>query len=600
METDYFERTHDIFTSLLGRPLRLVLSEDRRSYTDTETVIVVGMKQAPTRTISGLTFFECGHPASQNGLRPNGREGECLLCGETWSYRSLEHEWQHVAFGTNTKIVGAFSFKMAQKYFPGLDKTLVAPRIHRLHNAVEDIRVNSLWEEVYPGSADDLWAKWKEITTDVTKSRPEFKEELDFQTLKAGLGLPVEPPFAELAQIVPLVRKRSFSEGLRLTHLIIKRFKAYLGKTVESSPTVPDAPNKTSPKKSSFGPIPNVRPPDRVSLLTDEDVPFSNASSQLGEEEEGKLKAALEEKNLPLLLHDLQLKKGEIEASMQGVLSRIKSAKLPSVQKTVSSLSAHGDRAVFFERVKKGSQVPPLDAASQSRARRLRKHIQRLNSRATNRLEPEGSEIDFDAYLRFRYERSDPVFFKADVSSFGFLYALVSDYSGSMSGPPFEGVLRAVAFLRETLGPNPYVKGRFFWFWGSGTNYVQETDGTIYPSDGFGSTPLLCATKIALDSFYLEESHSVEKVAVILTDGEPTDTNNPKEVRLEIERARKRGMKVFALVIGSSSREESRYLELFGPKTFVRFCGASADEVEKAIEDLILTGFFKHMKRATG
>ena len=610
---DTFHRTHEIFNGLLGKNIELTLAGGGGSFTDVETGIVVDMAQAPTRKVRGA-LYECGHPTpgltplaanfGRGSMRLTGaQEAACLECGNRWAYRSLEHEWQHHVFGSEPKVASTAAFKLATKYFPKIDQELAAEAICKIANALDDIRVNGLWEEIYPGSADDLWEKWKEITIKneiAAQGDAELaarERTVAMQILRVGVGRPPHQDFFDLFTLVPLVRKKSFREVMRLTHYIVRKYRDEIEKQLEQQQSPP--PQASGKKLSAGKGRTKASTPsgakNQVDTVVEGPMPFGNYPGHIATLALGKLEVeGLDPQKLENLLDDLLKQANTPDEDMQDALDTLKQAVLPQLQSAKRQLERETgeDINMYFDAA--GVPIKPLSALELSRAAFLKRSILSIQSRSKYRLDAEGAEIESDAYLQGRHDPENIEYFRAESSSFGFLFSLVLDQSGSMEGAAHEGVQAAVALLREVLGPQPYVKGRYFWFWGDGQTHVVETDGTTYPNGGFGSTPLRIATKLVLETFDQEESPSVEKLVVILTDGDPSDCADPKTIRADIDEARHKGVKVFTVLVGMPLTPERE--EMFGPSTYIRTCEPTTDSIGRTIEDLVLTGFLRYLR----
>lgn len=179
---DPFYRTMDIFNGVFRKNIKL--SAGTKNCTDLHTIYINFGELRPSRIAQILRpgaddlhmifLLECGH--EWEGLKIKDGEpkkigawGMCGLCGADTAYRGFEHEWQHIIFKSDLAARTVF----CQQYADQLRKQIptgaeiddgLTNFLHMLVNAFDDIRVNSLWEKVYPGSAMAIWERWRYYT----------------------------------------------------------------------------------------------------------------------------------------------------------------------------------------------------------------------------------------------------------------------------------------------------------------------------------------------------------------------------------------------------------------------------------------------------
>lgn len=185
---DPYYRTTDIFNGVFKKKVRLESSKSGNS-TDLKTIYVNfgETKPSPIRDFvregrddaHSIYRLECGHDWEGKAGHPldGSKWGSCWTCGSAQSYLGFEHEWQHIIFKTDivakTLFVNQY-IKQLTSVAPNVDAVELERFLHYLVNAFDDIRVNSLWEKVYPGSAWAIWDRWRWYTAksgdDVNKS----------------------------------------------------------------------------------------------------------------------------------------------------------------------------------------------------------------------------------------------------------------------------------------------------------------------------------------------------------------------------------------------------------------------------------------------
>jgi hypothetical protein len=179
VDKDPFHRTMDIFNGVFKKKIKLSAGDSNR--TDLHTIWVNFGELTPSRIIQYLRsgsdddhavfLLECGHEWEGRRLQKNGLPkalgrdyGMCANCGTDMIYRGFEHEWQHIIFKSDLaarKIFVEQYVEQLLKQAPGVDRKQLTDFLHLLVNAFDDIRVNSLWEKVYPGSAVAIWERWR-------------------------------------------------------------------------------------------------------------------------------------------------------------------------------------------------------------------------------------------------------------------------------------------------------------------------------------------------------------------------------------------------------------------------------------------------------
>lgn len=216
-----FYRTMDIFNGVFKKNVKL--SAGKSNCTDMHTIFINFGELKPSKLHSVVKpgkdsehtvyLLECGHEwegwniDKKNNNRPKvlGQDwGMCGVCGADQIYRGFEHEWQHIIFKSDLAARKIFVEQYADqllKQAPHVPRDELVSFLHLLVNAFDDIRVNSLWEKVYPGSAYAIWDRWRWFTLrmgdDVNKSFLAFVFAVAFQ-------LPTDPN-GEFAAMRPIV-----------------------------------------------------------------------------------------------------------------------------------------------------------------------------------------------------------------------------------------------------------------------------------------------------------------------------------------------------------------------------------------------------------
>lgn len=179
VDKDPFYRTMDIFNGVFKK--RVKLSTGPINCTDLHTIYVNFGELRRSKIVQNLRqgkdtehvvfLLECGHEWIGKRLRDGklagaGDWGVCSICGSDTVYRGFEHEWQHIIFKSDLAARAIFCSEYADQLLAqipqnSIDKAELIQFLNMLVNAFDDIRVNSLWEKVYPGSAMAIWERWR-------------------------------------------------------------------------------------------------------------------------------------------------------------------------------------------------------------------------------------------------------------------------------------------------------------------------------------------------------------------------------------------------------------------------------------------------------
>lgn len=174
-----FYRTMEIFNGVFKKNIKLLAGA--HNSTNLHTIYVNFGELTPSTIVSYdgpgrdrdhmFYVLECGHRWEGRTLNTVGNakiighdRGMCAICGADQIYRGFEHEWQHIIFKSDLALRRLFCAEYANqlsKQAPHVDVDEIQNFLSLLVNAFDDIRVNSLWEKIYPGSANAIWARWR-------------------------------------------------------------------------------------------------------------------------------------------------------------------------------------------------------------------------------------------------------------------------------------------------------------------------------------------------------------------------------------------------------------------------------------------------------
>ncbi len=273
-----FYRTMDIFNGVFKKNIKLAAG--KFNATDGKTIFVDFGELKPSRIASvvrdgksqdyNVYELECGHEwegrktDKDGNVKAPGRDwGMCGVCGADQIYRGFEHEWQHIIFKSDLGARKLFCDQYADqllKQAPDVDREELIGFLAFLTNVFDDIRVNSLWEKVYPGSAAAIWDRWRFYThkmgDEVNKSFIPFIFAVSF-------GLPTDPqsefepmrPIVEWA--VQKVKYRGFANMLIDIRVLLDRCMGAL--LADLKPPPPKGLRPPPPPPTTVPPSPQLQ-----------------------------------------------------------------------------------------------------------------------------------------------------------------------------------------------------------------------------------------------------------------------------------------------------------------------------------------------------
>lgn len=214
-----FYRTMDIFNGVFKKNIKL--SAGKFNATDGHTIFVDFGELKPSKielvvrdgkdAEHTIYQLECGHEWEGRKTDKEGQPkvpgkdwGMCGVCGADQIYRGFEHEWQHIIFKSDLAARKIFCEQYADqllKQAPDVNRQELIGFLAMLTNAFDDIRVNSLWEKIYPGSAFAIWDRWRFYTNRMGDATS--RDFIPF-VFAVAFGLPTDPQ-GELEPMRPIV-----------------------------------------------------------------------------------------------------------------------------------------------------------------------------------------------------------------------------------------------------------------------------------------------------------------------------------------------------------------------------------------------------------
>ena len=254
---DPYYRTMDILNGVFKKSIKLEAGKQNSTDLKTITVnfgeswfrpIVEYMGQGKDADHS-IYRFSCGHDWEGKAGNPvdGTKKGPCWVCGSQQSYLGFEHEWQHNIFKSDLVARAAFVEQyaaMIATQAPHVDQEELKNFLNLLVNAFDDLRCNSLWEKVYPGSAQAIWDRWKRLTEDM---KDKVDEHFLAYIFAVAFNVPTDPKgeFEPLRPVVEWgvskVKYRGFMNMLVDVRVVLDRC---MGALLAKCPPPPPKPQQ--------------------------------------------------------------------------------------------------------------------------------------------------------------------------------------------------------------------------------------------------------------------------------------------------------------------------------------------------------------------
>lgn len=315
---DPFYRTMDIFNGVFKKNIKLSAGESNCTDLHTIKINFGELKPSKIAKILGpgydkdhsIFLLECDHEwegrSTKDGAPKSiGDWGMCGVCGADTIYRGFEHEWQHIIFKSDLAARAVFCDRYSEQLqkqlstnYP-IDEIELSNFLHLLVNAFDDIRVNSLWEKVYPGSAMAIWDRWRLYTTLMNNKNTSFLAYIfavafDVPTNPQGEFEPMKPV---IQWALSQVRYRGFNNMLLIVRVVMDRcMGALLAKmkpTNKASPQPPPAPSLKLPVSLPDGQSNNSQEDKDEKENNSQDVQFNGgrekeSETKIGSGQEGQ------------------------------------------------------------------------------------------------------------------------------------------------------------------------------------------------------------------------------------------------------------------------------------------------------------------------
>jgi len=519
------------------------------------------------------------------------------------------HEWTHILFGTDLHARAHFvDLYLEERKLKGLTATNVQEDfIDILANALDDVRVLSLQETVYPGSAERLRNRWKRLLLSGTKGN------LTMRVIGLGIEMP-EPPGINwerfdpaIERAVTLVQRAGYPSVLVATRLILDEVIGFVvDEEVAPEPGVPSVgATKRLTKKKPYDQQKAAGVMEKVALQ-------SRGAAVLFDTESPPLTL---DRDTERTRHIARTAMG---LESQNTLSQLLQATTEEVQSIVLRLSSTLREIPPDQDLLKGMHrtklihIPAHDAEEFKLSERdsqlvseLRRIFIKLIDQRTRARSEEGSHLDPERYIEFLHGQGDMEFFLEDLPSRGFDLIILLDMSGSMQ-QLWMTVSRA-AKVAAVATKFPFSNVKVWAFSGDTTggtailDFEDATKGYLpkkHIPETWGLTPLHIAVPVATRK--LGQMPGRMKHLLIVSDGNPQSMGVQsnlalrEQVRQDVVDASRRRIKVSTVLLGNTlpSSEADRML---GPKRWVRV-GDNPEDLFYEMTDLVRTSFTNYLR----
>jgi len=527
--------------------------------------------------------------------------------GDKLAYRYTEHELSHIVFRSDGLAKTRFVTEYAHKIVETTKKCGVEIHANKLRaslnlivSILDDVRVTSLWNLVYSGSA----AVIHQIRKDMSKPLLEQAHK-DLSTLFMCVAGGHKIPSGHLTKFVPCMSLalKKVNLGTYYSCLVVTKWLV----TQMVSEIIKEFSNTKDPKQARSEAL-----GDLINRLYNE-CQWTDIRNELIEARFTDTRDVAETMNAVSSAIHTNVANGD---NFGDALER-DAAQMMSVVETIRNKlrcdPIANDRVrigvrskVVFEEVTSSEVNVPLNPVDARTVRQLRARFHRLLGKRVNSLEYHGIEVDVPAYIeRYTTHATSPVF-RSSRPGRGFSVLILIDRSQSMLGDRTQQAGRSCRILSKSL-EFPFVTQTILGFQSrtdSVTNITKirsrEGDFALEQTGLGGLTPLPVAIQIATNEL---ESGADKKHLFVISDGLPTFLENgvpvPTEVLLKQTRdcvfgARRRGIGVTGVVIGNPLSRDVLFEYMFGPQRYWKVL--SDDNFGDDLIQLVAASFEAYLK----
>jgi hypothetical protein len=608
---DLVRQTHEIFVGLKGKDICLI-SSDPPGRTDCESFIGLPLEDPDVDLIH-------------------------------------KHEWMHIFFKTNLRarslFVTQYTDRLAQTtQVSGLDAEYGGWRdqtenfLHTLANALDDLRVSSLWFRIYPYSAEKVRERWRRMLA----THSFAADDLISYLMMLGLGMAPkrsiwEKHEAVLREACTLVEGAGFPAVLVATRLVVDTMLQdaldLLGHRPQAPARAPGTPQGASAdlKPGRLG-VALRKLARRAASEAESPVQSARAAQKATLDRATGARGPVGFNDTPLPPSGSDTAKWETQAmvaSVLGVSGEAQIQRLVDLSATEMGWVAEKlrGRTVSLsesQRLLKG--IPDLILRDVGRreldetllepqdsrlVEAMRHKFARLQDRRTRRTDASGNVLNTTAYIEMLLGTGDTDIFEDEVSSKGFSALVLIDMSSSMLSK-WPTVSRAAKVLAKAM-KFPFSQYEVWGFSGTqkGETVLFRFKDVLWGYSGsglkrgeaWGMTPLHVASAVAARR--MKQMSGSAQHLFILTDGYPTSYMKSRavliphrqlmnEVASVVQDVRRRGVNVATLVVGSDISDQHGN-EMFGARHWTRV-SASEDDLYKGMVSLVEKAFVTYLR----
>lgn len=564
-------------------------------------------------------------------------------------YRIVEHELAHILF--QSSIEGKVEFirlyvEQVRKHFESKGQDFQDHQAEHLGallsvviGILEDVRVESLWALLYPGSFAEMQEMHKHMVAKGMKNAnmsPAAYLCVVSARVKAPPG-PYDYLREPMEEAMRKVERRGFAATLAVSKWLMQQFvsemsgqrnatqaqslaQQALQKLRSRAPPVEQLEDHTVPDSVEAPPSPpdpalaGARVDAFRKLLEVMDVP-SSMFSWRNDVTQGKFPTADEKKRGKAAADFVSKMDTKDEAKLEEFLASSESRMAEVVERALKTLGGHMEQdgwitknafgKVNLKDVRGHSKLPerPEDRAT---TLRLRSIFYRVLGRRKHQLHETGSDLDVAAYIEGLFAAEPVPCFRAEERGRGFKALVLVDRSLSMMGLKTEQAERACRTLEAAM-KFPFVD---FRVWGFQSFKNGEVDITRFAPGGLdfdhqgtrvaGGTPLHLALRIGVR--FMEQGNEAKQI-ILITDGAPSHALKSGNrfatrtlmgfAREEIRRARRIGMNVTGVIIGREMKDKELSFMLGPPTNWRRM---DAERLGDGLVQLVSTSFVKYLR----
>jgi hypothetical protein len=573
-------------------------------------------------------------------------------------YQILEHELSHILFQSDgiakvqfiASYLAVMDDALKKQNTPGLGGLMqpLTEFMNTIVGVLEDVRCESLWKLLYPGSFELLQeCHRKEVAKFMDRAHMSLG--VYFIITSTG-GEPHKGRFSRfrpaLLEAMRKVERRSFGATLAVSKWLMQHLVSEALREMRGQPP----PQKLKPAPPSPGPQPafsstepspalgagetkdHVVPPEFKPepvmadlterfegvkmLIADTDTP-SALFMRVDDVQEGKFPSHSEKQRAIELARYVAKLNTADEAQLDQYLTGSEAAMQDIVEEAREALGVQMEVDDWITKNAFGKvnlkDVPsahstPLLPEDRDTVQKLRSVFFRVMGRRKSELQEQGSVIDVTAYVEALIAQQPAPCFQAEEKGRGFKVVLLIDRSGSMAGSKTAQAERACRILAKALD-FPFVE---FHIWGFQSIKNSELDISRFDTKRkdftfvskhavvSGNTPLHLALRVVTRFM---ESGAESKQIICLTDGWPTHVSKKGHsygtktlstfVREEVRLARRLGMNVTGVLIGKDAKDDLLSF-MFGSET--NWKRMSEKDFGDELVRLVSTSFVRYLR----